>query len=151
MTTEKEIDIGNDVWGHVYEIKLSKQLKSEFEIIEILDEFCSNKDLNEQSHNWNKINFDDTKRLLRNCLTFDIAYSSCRISNEETVEKNYINLISRLNINAIEFCYSNCFGTPWGQNENGYSWNDLTEQTFDIGVVMIDSKKILFAYFMSED
>lgn len=88
MTIVKKIDIGNDVWGHAYEIELNRQIKSELEIVEILDEFCSNKELKELSHNWNKINFDEAKRLLRNCLTFDIAYSSCRISEEETVEKN---------------------------------------------------------------
>lgn len=64
---------------------------------------------------------------------------------------NFANLISRLNTNVIEFCYTNCFGTPWEQYGNGYGWNSLTEQTFDIGVVIIDDKKILFACFMSED
>ncbi len=126
MTIEKEIDIGNDVWGHAYEIKLSKQIKSELEIIEILNKFCSDKEFNKLNCNWNEINLNDAKKLLRNCLMFDIAYSSCRISEEETVERTFSNLISRLDTNTIEYCFSNCFGTPWEKSGNGYSWNNLT-------------------------
>ena len=67
------------------------------------------------------------------------------------VEEIFKNTISKLNTKEIRFCYSNCFGTPWEQIGNGYSFNSITEQTFDIGIVMIDNKKLLFTYFMSED
>lgn len=151
MITEKEIDIGNDVWGHAYEIDLSTQIKSEFEAVGILDKFCSGKKLNELNYNWNRIGFNKAQKLLKNCLTFDIAFSSSRISEEETVEKIFTNLISRLDSSTIKFCFTNCLGNPWEQIGNGYGWNDLTNQTFDIGIVLFDARKILFAYFMSED
>ena len=84
-------------------------------------------------------------------MTYDIAYSSSRISEFETVEKNFVNSLSMLNIEEIEFCHTNCFGTPWEQIGNGYSFNSITKQTFDIGIVIADKDKLLFAYFMSED
>ncbi len=151
MTIEKEIDIGNDVWGHAYEIELQKEIKSEKEVFELLDKFCSAKKLNELKNTWIKIEFSKAKKLFKDCLTYDIAYSSSRISEPETVEKIFINTISKLNTKEIKFCYTNCFGTPWEQIRNGYGFNSITEQTFDIGIVILDNEKLLFAYFMSED
>lgn len=151
MTIAKEIEIGNDVWGHAYEIELQEIIKSEKEIFNLLDKFCSGKDLNQLQNTWNKIDFKNAQRLLKNCLTYDIAFSSSQISKFETGATIFSNMISRLNTEEVEFCYSNCFGTPWEQIGNGYGFNSITKQTFDIGIVMADRKKLLFAYFMSED
>ena len=85
MTTEKEIDIGNDVWGHAYEIELKQIIQSEKELFDLLDEFCSKNDLNQLKDTWNKIEFSKAKKLIKDCLTYDIAYSSSRISEPETV------------------------------------------------------------------
>lgn len=149
MNVEKEIYIGNEIWGYAYEIELSTQINCEFDRIKIIDNFCEKLQLNKLEYNWNDIDYITAKNLLRNCLTFDIAHNTCRMNKEEDAEKILSNLLDRLDTNSTLFCYTNCKGSPW--NGVGYSWNDLTEQTFDIGLVIIDSEKMLFTYFMSED
>jgi hypothetical protein len=151
MINEREIDIGKDVWGHAFEIDLSAEIKTEKEAFSVLDQFCAKRGLNQLSDTWNTINFSKAAKLLQDCLSHDIAFSSYRISEEKTVATISENILSRLNTSNISFCFSNCFGTPWELIVNGYSFNALTEQTLDIGVVLIDDKKIIFAYFMSED
>lgn len=151
MTIEKEIDIGSNVWGYAYEIKIKQILKSEKEIFEVLDEFCLAQNLNQLNDTWNKIAFNKAQKLLKNCLTYDIAYSSSRINKSEEVETIFTNFMSKLNVKEIRYCFANCFGNPWEETENGYGFNSITKQTFDIGIVIIDNNKLLFAYFMSED
>lgn len=145
----KEIDIGHKIWGHVFEFELSVKVTHEIDAIEILDEFCSINDLNEIYYHWNKININNALNLLKNCLTFDLAHNS-RINEEQEVDRIFKNIISNLDLSAVKFCFANCTGSPFQKSMNGFSWNNLTDQTFDIGVVLMDSKKAIFAYFMGE-
>jgi len=151
MAIERGIDIGNDVWGCAFEIELKQTIQSEGELFGVIDEFCKKNKFKQLKDTWNRIEFKKAKKLLKNCLTYDIVFSSERISESETVEKNFRSMLSKLNTKEIKFCFSNCSGNPWELLGNGYGFNPITEQTFDIGIVIVDNEKVLFFCFMGED
>ncbi len=151
MLTYQELDIENDAWGHAYEVHLPEVLFNMKDAQGLLDQLCLQLGLTPLDGKWDSIPFEKASRLLKNCLTYDIAYSSSEISDSTTVDHVHNRILSHLDVQDIEYAVCNCFGNPWEQIGNGYSFNSLTQHTFDIGIAIFDSQKLIFAYFMSED
>lgn len=136
------------IWGDCFEIAID-HFNSNTKHIELLDTICVNEQLKPLADKWQKIDFDECCDLLLNALHFDLAYQNCENMPYEKALYFQKNIIEKINKNDCH-CYSNWFQNPW-KTINGASWNPVTENTFDMAIVFIDSKKVIFTYFISED
>ena len=117
--------------------------------IELIDKICIAEKLNPLAKQWNEISFDACNALLENAFNFDLAYSSSELMPKEKAiyYKDYV----MTNFNASETrCFTNWQKNPWTGRKGG-SWLPITDHTFDIAIVLVDSTKLIFTYFISED
>lgn len=114
-----------------------------------LDEICSKENLIPLEGKWRRLNFLECSNLLLNAFRYDLAYMSSERMPEEKAQYFQEQILDRVNKDKC-VCYTNWFNNPW-QDKNGSSWNSITEYTFDLAVVIIDEKKVVFTYFIGED
>jgi len=115
-----------------------------------LDEICREQGWEQLGNTWNSLSFSESTELLMDSIEFDIAYSSARITPHEIALKFHQTLLKEFKENNT-YCYSNWFNNHWRVNEKGSSWNSLTESTFDLSAVFINTEEILITYFRSEE
>lgn len=143
--------MGEYIWGNAYLYFISNlDLSVEKNRFSKLDEICKAENWKQLGDNWNSLGFLACSELLMDSIEFDIAYSSARITPEEIAKKFHSTLLQDFNEND-SYCYSNWFNNHWRSKEKGSSWNSLTENTFDLSTVFVNSNKILITCFRSED
>jgi hypothetical protein len=119
------------------------------DIIKEIDNICVYESKTPLAEKWNELEFSDCSELLLNAFNFDLAYQGCKIMPIEKAEY-YKNLIVSKFEKSDTKCFTNWFQNPW-KSKNGASWNSITDNTFDMAIILADSKKIAFTYFISED
>lgn len=146
-----ELGMGQYIWGNAYlyhisnlDISVAKNRFLKF------DEICKAENWKPLGDTWNSLEFSACSQLLLDSIEFDIAYSSARITPKEIAKKFHGILLQDFHEND-SYCYSNWLNNHWRSKENGSSWNPLTENTFDLSTVFVDSNKILITCFRSED
>jgi len=146
----KELKLDEYLWGDAFEIEIVDQdISTDDNRIVLLDKVCALKNLNQLGPGWNKIEFDKATDLLLKSLRYDLAYSSAEIAPLEKaafVQKEIIK-----DFDGLSHCYTNWSGGPWGDNTGGTGWDPLTENTFDLGIVLINNSKLTFVLHISED
>ena len=147
----QELDMGEYIWGNAFLYSISE---IDLSIVEnrflILDEICKEEGWKKLGDTWNSLNFSECAELLMDSIEFDIAYSSSRITPNEVAQYFLKTLLNEF-IENDSYCYSNWFNNHWRSNNNGSSWNSLTENTFDLSTVFVNRDKILITCFRSED
>lgn len=96
----------------------------------------------------NKIDFEKATDLLLKSLRYDLAYSSVEITPLEKAVFSQKEIIK--DFDGLSHCYTNWPGSPWG-SIGGVGWDPLTENTFDLGIVLINHSKLTFVLHISED
>jgi hypothetical protein len=138
------------LWGDAFEIEIGDQdISTEDKRIALLDKVCTLKDLKQLGAAWNKIDFEKAKDLLLKSLRYDLAYSSVEIAPLEKAVFLQKEIIQ--DFDGLSHCYSNWSGSPWGDNGGGTGWDPLTENTFDLGIILINNSKMTFILHISED
>jgi hypothetical protein len=144
----KELQFDKYFRGDAFEIELVDQdISAEDNRIALLDKVCALKDLKQLGPAWNKIDFEKATDLLLKSLRYDLAYSSVEIAPLEKAVFLQKEIIK--NFNELSHCYANWLG-PW-DNIGGTGWDPLTENTFDLGIVLINNSKLTFVLHISED
>jgi hypothetical protein len=146
----EELGMEEYIWGNAFLYIISgTDLAIEKNRFSVLDEICKIENWNPIGNTWKAFDFSECSQLLMDALSFDIAYSSARITPEEKAKEFHRTLLLHLN-ETDTFCYSNWSNNHW-QTKNGSSWNPLTENTFDLSTVFISGDTILITCFRSED
>lgn len=101
-------------------------------------------------HNkWYNVDFNDAKTMLSNALQFDLAYTSSRFMSKQEAQKHVENLLVDFSPENT-YAYTNYDRSPF--DRKGYSGVCLFDWvTFDLGIVFLNNKQLLFGYFLSED
>ncbi|WP_373549477.1 hypothetical protein [Haliscomenobacter sp.] len=134
-------------WGYAYEI--TSKIYDEETVFLLLDKFCEDKNLTKLGNLWVPIDFATASYFINKGLQFSIAFNTAENGcDAETVKRNQNALLKSFDELNNKGCFTNCFGDPWSGN---YSSNPLTEQTFDVAIVIISQDKVLLVYFMDED
>ncbi|MCU0440586.1 MAG: hypothetical protein MUC49_22045 [Raineya sp.] len=134
--------------GGCFEIEFDITHQS-LDFLEFLDQICIKEKLHPIFDKWQKIDFQESCDLLLNALNFDLAYQRC-----ENMPFEKALFFQKLIIEKFDqkkcFCFTNWFQNPW-KEENGASWNSITNHTFDMAIVFTNFKRHVFIYFISED
>ncbi len=160
----EDLNMGEFVWGNAFVLDISQHdSATHAQRIVLMDTACEMENerlatdedsyierLNILGDHWEPIPFDEGSQLLFNAIRFDIAYSSSEHTPVAQAQVFHQALMENYT-EENSFIYTNYSNSPWG-NQGSYSGFPLTEDaTFDIGVAMINSTKLTFAYFLSED
>jgi hypothetical protein len=146
----KQLEMEGFFWGDSFEYDIANQIIShEGEVLELLDRICLTENLKPLNGEWNKLTFEDCNKLLMDALRFDLAFMTSEHMPKEKAEYFHEQILNRISTDACR-CYTNWFRNPW-EDRNGASWNSITQNTFDMAIVFLDNKKLLFTYFISED
>lgn len=142
----KEFGMDEFIWGDSF---IVERTENEFDDINYIDSICIIEKRNPLGDKWNQIGFVECKEMLLSAFNFDLAYTTgANMSNEKA---KYFRDIIFSNFEVIDTkCYTNWYKNPW-KSKNGASWNPITENTFDMAIVLVDTTKIAFTYFISED
>lgn len=98
---------------------------------------------------WYNIDFSDAKTMLFNALQFDLAYSNSRLMSEQEAQKHVETLLADF-LPENTYAYTNYDRNPF--DRKGYSGSSLFDLvTFDLGIVFLNNKQLLFGYFLAED
>lgn len=142
----KEFGMDEYIWGDSF---IVERTENELSVIHCIDNICMAEKRNPLGDKWNEISFVDCKEMLLNAFNFDLAYTSG--ANMSTEKAEYYRDLVFTNFKVTDTkCYTNWFQNPW-KSKNGASWNPITENTFDMAIVLADTTKIAFTYFISED
>ncbi len=145
-----QLGMEGSFWGGLFEYEIKgQQLETDNEIFDLLDRVCLAEHFTPLNGEWNKLGFEDCCRLLKNALTYDLAFTSSERMPKAKAEQFYEEILSRVNTQTCK-CFTNWFQSPWDSDE-GVSSNPITENTFDMAIIFIDSERLVFAYFISED
>jgi hypothetical protein len=146
----KELQLDKYLWGDAFEIEVIDQdISTEDNRITLLDKVCTLKDLKQLGPGWNKIDFGKATYLVLKSLRYDLAYSSAEIATLEKATLLQKEIIK--DFDELSHCYTNWSGSPWGDNTGGVGWDPLTENTFDLGIVLLNNSKLTFLLHISED
>lgn len=145
-----ELGMEEYIWGDAFlYIIPGTDLSIEKNRFSVLDEICKNEDWIPLGDSWKTFDFAECSQILLDSISFDIAYSSCRITPEEKAEEFHRALLRDFS-ERDTVCYSNWSNNHW-QSKNGSSWNSLTENTFDLSTVFMSGERVLITCFRSED
>ena len=126
----------------------NSNIKTESDIFNLLDTICTNEKLNPLNENWNKLSYEDCKELLLNTLNFDLAFTICESMTRDKAIYFLNHILSFINKDECR-CFTNSYGNPWKSAQ--YSFNSITESTFDMAIIFLDSNKLVFTYKTGED
>jgi hypothetical protein len=144
----KKLELDKYLWGDAFEIDVAGQdISTEDNRIALLDKVCELKNLRQLGPAWNKIDFEKATDLLLKSLRYDLAYSSTEILLPEKAA--FVHKEITKDFDALSHCYANWLG-PW-DNIGGVGWDPLTENTFDLGIVLLNKTKLTFILHISED
>lgn len=147
----QKLDMGEYIWGDAFLYSINGvDFSIEDNRLVKLDEICKEESWEQLGDTWNSLSFSECSELLMDSIEFDIAYSSARITPNEIAKEFHKTLLKEFKADDT-YCYSNWFNNHWRSNENGSSWNSLTENTFDLSTVFVNQDKILITCFRSED
>ena len=150
--TSRQLDVGPHVWGDAYLFEHDQPFTTENEARAVLDRAAAAVQLQPPGADWFATSFAAATELLRNGLTYDLAYSRCTISDPATVARVHAALLAPVPTADVRYCFTNCSPLPWTpMAAKGYSWNPLTEQTIDIGVGVLWERGVWLGWFMGED
>jgi hypothetical protein len=141
---------GMDIWGDSFELDISSlDISTEEKIFELLDQVCIMESKHPLQGGWWKISFADCCTLLQDAFHYDLAFTYAELmSNDKAI---YFQELLTTKINSAGcHCYTNWNTNPWKEN-NGCGYNTITDNTFDMAIVLLDSQKLIFTYFISED
>lgn len=137
------------LWGDAFEIEVVDQdISTEESRIALVDKVCTLKNLKQLGSGWNKIDFEKASDLLLKSLRYDLAYSSVEIAPLEKAVFLQKEILK--DFDGLSHCYTNWSGSPWAAI-GGAGSEPLTENTFDLGIVLINSSKLTFVLHISED
>jgi hypothetical protein len=142
----KELGMDEFIWGDCFMVQ---RTENEIDVINSIDNICIAENRNPLGENWNEISYTDCSELLLNAFIFDLAYTSGANMSTEKAEYFRDTVFSNFDEYSTK-CYTNWYQNPW-KSKNGASWNPITENTFDMAIVLVDRTKIVFTYFISED
>lgn len=135
--------------GKFYSILPESELKSKEDVFKLLDKFCDEVKLISLGNKWSEVDFQTAKKMVKNGLTYDLAYNSSKFSADNIVEENYRRLTSNFWENHLICCLSNTREDPWGSS---YGSSSITHKwTFAIAYIIAFRDEILFSLFLSED
>ncbi|MCR6639701.1 MAG: hypothetical protein NVV82_12150 [Sporocytophaga sp.] len=145
-----QLEMEEYYWGDAFDvITTGKDISTEGARFELLDKVCGKENLNCLGAGWKQLTYYEANELLKKALTYDLAYSSARLAPDEKVQF-FKDEILKDTQDTSTYCFTNWSGSPW-DIEQGGSWNPLTKNTFDMGIVFLTPAKLIFAYFISED
>jgi hypothetical protein len=136
--------------GDSFELDISKEdSSSEAAIFELLDKVCLSENRTPLNGSWNRLSLTECSKLLSRAFQYDLAYTSCELMSSDKAQYYREIVMSKVDSTKC-FCYTNWGGSPW-ESSGGAGWDPITENTFDMAIVLIDTQKIVFTYFISED
>ena len=163
---EKDTDDYDGLWGNSFQVNISQfqinTFKQRFDLIDKATEIEHQRLMNDEEswaisglkkigENWTEFDFDYGKEMLFDALRFDLAYSRSERLPISIAQKLYELIISDYKKDNT-FIYCNYNKSPWDKESGGYGgWNLTDDWTFDLGIVLINSNKLTFNYFLSED
>lgn len=144
------LEMNKFYWGDVFKIvPIDHDISVEEIRLSLIDRICESENLKALGKGWTQLTLQQAEELLTKALTFDLAYSSYVKAPPDKVDFFKSEILKDFD-DEIIYCYTNWFGSPWDK-EKGGSWNPLTKNTFDMGIVFLTKTKLMFAYFIGED
>ncbi|MBQ4822366.1 hypothetical protein [Aquimarina sp. MMG016] len=166
LNLEKNSDDLYDFWGNSFQMNISGfQIETFEQRIDLLNkatEIEHQRLINDEdswaitgfkklNENWKEFDFEYGKEMLFNAIRYDLAYSNSERMSLENARK-FHHLIMSDYEKKNTFIYCNYDKSPWDKSSGGYGgWNLTDDWTFDIGIILINSHKLTFNYFLSED
>lgn len=144
----KKLDIKKYLNGDSFTYKVDCDLSNENKLHHILDEVSNLEKLNPLKGEWNKLSYSDSSDLLLSALRYDLAYRTSERMPLEDAKYFHNRILSGIDKDNC-ICFTNWFENPW--KSEGSSWNSISDCTFDMAIVFIDKKKVVFTYLTSED
>jgi hypothetical protein len=142
----KEMGMDEFYWGDCFIIDRNE---NDSDTIRCIDTVCIVEGRHALADKWNELSFSECSELLLNAFNFDLAYQSCAIMPTEKAAYYRNFLVSKFKDTDTK-CFTNWFQNPW-KSKHGASWNPITDNTFDMVIVLADATKIAFTLFISED
>ncbi|WP_445722692.1 hypothetical protein [Flavobacterium sp.] len=142
----KELRMDEFFWGGSFIVDRDKV---DSELIKEIDRICVFENKTPLAEKWKKLNLKECSDLLLNAFNFDLAYQGYAIMTTDKAEYYKKLIVSKFDESDTK-CFTNWCQNPW-KSKNGASWNSVTENTFDMAIVLADKTKIAFTYFISED
>lgn len=137
--------------GKFYRILPENELRSKADVFKLLDKFCDEIKLISMGNMWSELDFHTAKKMVKNGLTYDLAYRSSKFSTDNSIEENYTRLTSDFWEEHLICCLSNTSEDPWGEG-NSYGCSNITHKwTFAIACIIAFRDEVLFSLFLSED
>lgn len=151
------------VWGHAFELDISDQsASSENERSTLLDLACINESkriektddstilsLNVIHSHWKTLQFENAQQLLLDALRYDLAYTSSENTPLDKAMKFQQELLQDFSAENT-YAYTNYAKSPFKRESYG-GWPITDDATFDLAIVFINKKKMLFCYVLAED
>jgi len=153
-------------WGHSFCIDVSdfevNTFKQRVELIDKATEMEHQRLMSQENswaitglkkigENWKEFDFDYGKEMLLNAIRYDLAYKSSQRLSLDIAQKFYDFIIFDYKDDNT-FVYCNYNKSPWAKKSGGYGgWSLTDDWTFDLGIVLINSNKLTFNYFLIED
>lgn len=137
-------------YGDSFELNISAQdTTTTIQIFELLDKICLAENRTPIHESWRELHYDECSNLLKHAFHYDLAYeNSERMLNEEATAYQ-AELMGRMNKTDSRF-FTNWDNNPWnGKSSSG--WSSITENTYDMAIILMDEEKLIFTYFISED
>lgn len=106
--------------------------------------------------NWEAFDFDYGKEMLFNAIRYDLAYSRSERLPMDIAQKFFKLIVSDYNKDNA-FIYCNYEHSPWdnipldNKPSHNSGWNLTDDWTLDLAIIILDSNKLTFSYFLSTD
>lgn len=137
-------------WGGLVEYTLGDRvIKHENDVFVLLDEVCVNENLTPLHGQWNALDVEAGSKLLLNALMYDLAFLNGERMAETKARALYKAILSKVDVATCRF-YTNWYQDPW-EAQQGVSWDPVTPNTFDMAIVLIDSRTLVLLHVISED
>ena len=145
-----KINLKKEFWqGEIFKIVPKKSILDKINAYQILDKFSDEENLISLGNIWTDIDIIFAKKMIKNGLTFDLAFNSSKINDDNFIENSFSEIMGNFNEDNVICCLTNSVGNPWGNGSGG--WDITYDWTFNVAVVIIAKQEIIFAKFVSED
>lgn len=135
--------------GDCFVVDIYRQtISTDKDIYNLLDDICVKEKLYPIGNSWRKLDYEHCKKLLSAALATDLAYGGARLGKKKVQKLMKIILDKVAKEDCC--CFTNWIDDPW-KDEGGRMWNGITQNTIDIAVVLLDKRRLVFTYAISED
>lgn len=146
-----ELRLNECLMGDSFEYRISDldlNLDNREFLMKLLDEVCVSEGLIPLYGKWNSLNFSEATDLMLNAFHYDLAFAAI-----ERMTLGDAQYFQKKILESIDQSQCRCF-TNWSQKiwqSESWSWNSISECTFDIAIVIVTQNRVLFTYVLGED